>query len=329
MDLQATAAAMRAELGEVFCFLLKTSGAVVSGGWVLSRLMGEAWGGDLDIFIRHGSLGIDVLFHFLAQTTGQRPQRKGYYYMDGCLVHCFGNQVDVCVIPSKEPGPFIGDNFDIDVLKNWFDGERIHASFPDDLTNRVTRVRDPELLDPKTHLSIAEFENRKACRTRRIHKYEGRGLIIVNRDEIINAVNYKLCYQIEEQHEKQMAIDMRPALDAIYETEEMYHNACIERVRMLMRDLSIFNADVEARSLMDAEDEHGLPRGFLIETKKGVRRKIPADCAICLEKLGPDDELTWCRRSCGQNFHTSCLHGWIQSGSITCPVCRAKYLIFN
>ncbi|KAH6637385.1 hypothetical protein C7974DRAFT_450262, partial [Boeremia exigua] len=59
------------------------------------------------------------------------------------------------------------------------------------------------------------------------------------------------------------------------------------------------------------------------------RRKIEGDCPICHEELRPEaEDLTFCDASCGRNFHSSCMTGWIQraTAAATCPLCRHDWV---
>ncbi|CRG88704.1 hypothetical protein PISL3812_05738 [Talaromyces islandicus] len=69
-----------------------------------------------------------------------------------------------------------------------------------------------------------------------------------------------------------------------------------------------------------------------------ARKPVQAgdECSICLEKLGTNRQLVWCRRRCGNNFHQSCIDGWLESIAqhperplATCPTCRVVWMFDN
>jgi hypothetical protein len=47
------------------------------------------------------------------------------------------------------------------------------------------------------------------------------------------------------------------------------------------------------------------------------RRSSDEDCSICSEPLAnvPITELTWCKSTCGHNFHVACMEQWLQVGN--------------
>lgn len=78
------------------------------------------------------------------------------------------------------------------------------------------------------------------------------------------------------------------------------------------------------------------------------RRPVEGDCGICMERMtrlnesaelgdntsriggNEDQELVWCKSSCGNNFHRVCMGIWVaqsrQSGRQTpCPMCRVRW----
>lgn len=55
------------------------------------------------------------------------------------------------------------------------------------------------------------------------------------------------------------------------------------------------------------------------------RKTVDGECSICHETLDADeDEITFCRARCGQNFHERCMDQWkvAESGPTKCPICR-------
>ena len=68
----------------------------------------------------------------------------------------------------------------------------------------------------------------------------------------------------------------------------------------------------------DEEEEDGTTK----------RRSLEQDCPICLEDLSqcPMSQVTFCKFSCGMNFHVDCMNRWRRAaanGKSTCPNCRA------
>lgn len=55
-----------------------------------------------------------------------------------------------------------------------------------------------------------------------------------------------------------------------------------------------------------------------------TRHPAEGNCPICCEELGDQNDLSWCRARCGQNFHTECVDTWLAVqadavGEETCP----------
>jgi hypothetical protein len=61
----------------------------------------------------------------------------------------------------------------------------------------------------------------------------------------------------------------------------------------------------------------------------GTRKPIEGDCPICVFPMeAGEEELVWCKASCGQNFHKECFDQWKTSkngGRVTCVYCRAEW----
>ncbi|OAK95109.1 hypothetical protein IQ06DRAFT_64248 [Phaeosphaeriaceae sp. SRC1lsM3a] len=55
------------------------------------------------------------------------------------------------------------------------------------------------------------------------------------------------------------------------------------------------------------------------------RKPMEGECLICHEQLNPqEDDVTFCRGSCGQNIHEACIEQWTRRHS-TCPMCREPW----
>lgn len=55
------------------------------------------------------------------------------------------------------------------------------------------------------------------------------------------------------------------------------------------------------------------------------RKPIEGECSICHEDLDPkEDDVTFCRGTCGQNFHEHCIEEWTRT-HMTCPMYRRNW----
>jgi uncharacterized Zn-finger protein len=65
------------------------------------------------------------------------------------------------------------------------------------------------------------------------------------------------------------------------------------------------------------------------EEQDGNRKPIEGECPICYDELDPkNDDIVYCKASCGNNVHKACMQSWIQvaaRGKATCPYCRATW----
>lgn len=65
------------------------------------------------------------------------------------------------------------------------------------------------------------------------------------------------------------------------------------------------------------------------EEPDGNRKPIEGECPICYDELNSKmDEIVYCKASCGNNVHKTCMQSWIQAtarGKATCPYCRATW----
>ncbi|KAF1839127.1 hypothetical protein BDW02DRAFT_564110 [Decorospora gaudefroyi] len=63
------------------------------------------------------------------------------------------------------------------------------------------------------------------------------------------------------------------------------------------------------------------------EGEDGNRKPIEGECPICYDELGSHEAIVYCKASCGNNVHKSCMQNWmaVSKGKATCPYCRAKW----
>ncbi|OIW30789.1 SWIM zinc finger protein [Coniochaeta ligniaria NRRL 30616] len=62
------------------------------------------------------------------------------------------------------------------------------------------------------------------------------------------------------------------------------------------------------------------------------RKPIEGECPICYEGMEKGEALVYCRASCGQNMHKTCLEMWAATkraqgtvAKVTCPYCRTPW----
>jgi len=63
-------------------------------------------------------------------------------------------------------------------------------------------------------------------------------------------------------------------------------------------------------------------------TKRRTLEAGDSDCPICFDDLSscPETQLTFCRTSCGFNFHADCIRRWLSTGQNRgCPNCRQPW----
>jgi Ring finger domain/SWIM zinc finger len=77
------------------------------------------------------------------------------------------------------------------------------------------------------------------------------------------------------------------------------------------------------------------PEGTVATVSDGVPRRVltpdDSDCPICFDTLWQEaaSKLTYCRGTCGANFHAACLSRWLRSQSghqSSCPNCRQLWV---
>lgn len=68
------------------------------------------------------------------------------------------------------------------------------------------------------------------------------------------------------------------------------------------------------------------------ESSGAEQRPLDPDenCCVCYDVMNEDQNLAFCKFSCGRNLHTECMERWVKhkvaSGQgITCPLCRESW----
>ena len=87
---------------------------------------------------------------------------------------------------------------------------------------------------------------------------------------------------------------------------------------------------------MDIDDQInailGRPNAFKEEQKWVEQRAIEPgeNCCVCYDVMNEDENLVFCKFSCGRNLHTECMERWVKhkqsSGQdVSCPFCRTSW----
>lgn len=114
-----------------------------------------------------------------------------------------------------------------------------------------------------------------------------------------------------------------------YLTEELDHIVMTlqARLELLGRDV-VANDEVQK---VHADLKKGIKSGD--DNNKAVSQKEVdgVDCPICFDELGSNlSQLTYCKGTCGTNFHKGCIQMWTRqsaqkSAGPTCPACRQPW----
>ena len=103
------------------------------------------------------------------------------------------------------------------------------------------------------------------------------------------------------------------------------------RTTRLGRDVVANNAVRQQHSKNQKLGSNGA-EGVALATASSVARKEVegGECPICFDDLGSNlSQLTFCRQTCGTNFHAACMHMWTkqaaQRENPTCPACRQPW----
>jgi hypothetical protein len=144
---------LRARLGSELCEQIYQTGALVSGSLILQAIYDEQYpGSDIDIFGRAIEINIShytpdhgLERHFAQEGFGHCPtdiynhipNLAGHVY-----VHRQGHQTKSFdfVRTLIDPAEFVKTSFDIDVVKNTFNGRTLTLGFIDDLITKTTRM---------------------------------------------------------------------------------------------------------------------------------------------------------------------------------------------
>ncbi|KAL3803444.1 hypothetical protein ACHAWO_003599 [Cyclotella atomus] len=110
-----------------------------------------------------------------------------------------------------------------------------------------------------------------------------------------------------------------------YLSEELDHifSRLQARLQLLGRDV-VANEEVQKVHAV-------MKNGIEAEEKSVARKEVSgADCPICFDDLGSDlTLLTFCKGTCGTNFHKECISTWTRQPSHrsnpTCPACRQAW----
>ena len=70
------------------------------------------------------------------------------------------------------------------------------------------------------------------------------------------------------------------------------------------------------------------------DPQNGVARKsldADSDCPICFDNMEAGSSLTYCKATCGANFHSACIQRWLNQNrhKPTCPNCRQEWVDEN
>eukprot|EP00510_Aplanochytrium_minuta_P001452 CAMPEP_0184015068 /NCGR_PEP_ID=MMETSP0954-20121128/6083_1 /TAXON_ID=627963 /ORGANISM="Aplanochytrium sp, Strain PBS07" /LENGTH=318 /DNA_ID=CAMNT_0026295767 /DNA_START=51 /DNA_END=1004 /DNA_ORIENTATION=+ len=61
------------------------------------------------------------------------------------------------------------------------------------------------------------------------------------------------------------------------------------------------------------------------QAEKVKRKNLSDPCSICFEEMiEREEEIDWCRKVCGGNFHKSCVSKWLSVNN-GCPLCRSPW----
>ncbi|KAL6882584.1 hypothetical protein ACP4OV_011274 [Aristida adscensionis] len=71
--------------------------------------------------------------------------------------------------------------------------------------------------------------------------------------------------------------------------------------------------------------KRGLPPVEFLSLATAEEEDEAATCRVCLERLEATDEVR-ALGNCAHAFHTGCIDRWIDTGEVTCPLCRSHLL---
>ena len=103
---------------------------------------------------------------------------------------------------------------------------------------------------------------------------------------------------------------------------------CYQKAFLSEELASIFaNAPVTRAAEHELNHEHSFGDNE-DQNHAGNRKPIDGECPICVFDMDPNENIVWCKASCGQNFHKDCFEQWKRSkngGRVTCVYCRAEW----
>lgn len=127
---------------------LKKYNAVIAGGFVLS-CFSDFVSNDIDIYIKTKDMikfahnlpayispnSLDIISNY--DSIGKKyVQRMLCYKYDEDNIPNYNIKIDIVIVDDKYEISQVIDNFDLTFCKIWFDGDKIYASHPNDITNK-------------------------------------------------------------------------------------------------------------------------------------------------------------------------------------------------
>jgi hypothetical protein len=90
---------------------------------------------------------------------------------------------------------------------------------------------------------------------------------------------------------------------------------------------SALKGESSSRTQVDASTTQPTGRRSLAKRAREVIDE-ESECCVCYDTILKSQNLTWCRRECGRNFHHDCLEGWLAykrktDEPLSCPNCRS------
>lgn len=125
---------------EVVDLLIKT-GSAITGSGILSALMPEIKHNDIDIFIPREHFNLfDTLFKNANCEVGGRPDFSEFYSIATNLRRVVdvmtpdGNKIQIVEVEDVKKAI---SEFDFDIVRNYYDGEKLRLEFPSAIANKI------------------------------------------------------------------------------------------------------------------------------------------------------------------------------------------------